>query len=72
MLTGNASLSNRKRRPAGYEDAKTYEEVKAMCTEEGILWEDPDFDAVDSSMFFKDPPSCWPDIEWKRPHVSVI
>jgi len=31
------------------------------------LWEDPDFPADDSSIYFRNPPSVWPDIQWKRP-----
>jgi len=33
------------------------------------LWEDPDFRTVASSIYYKNPPSGWPDIVWKRPHV---
>ncbi|KAK2177398.1 hypothetical protein NP493_599g02062 [Ridgeia piscesae] len=49
------------------EQPNTYDDVKATCQEEGCLWEDPDFPAEESSIYFKDPPSVWPDIEWLRP-----
>ena len=45
---------------------------QAACLDDGSLWEDPDFPAEDSSIYYKDPPSVWPDIEWKRPSVSRV
>ncbi len=44
--------------------------LQAQCQESGALWEDPDFPATDSSLFFENPPSQYPDIEWLRPGVS--
>lgn len=55
--------------PKSGEQPKTYDEVKAECLESGTLWEDPDFPPVASSIYFKKPPSAWPNIQWKRPHV---
>ena len=49
---------------------QTYEEIRDACVDQGVLWEDPDFPAEDSSIYFKDPPSVWPDIQWMRPSVS--
>jgi len=46
---------------------QTYEDIKAACLDSGSLWEDPDFPADDSSIYYNKPPSVWPDIEWKRP-----
>lgn len=44
------------------------EEIKAQCRQQGILFEDPEFPCVDSSIFFsRSPPRPF---EWKRPHVS--
>lgn len=44
---------------------KTYEEIKSQCLSEGRLFEDPDFPAINTSVFF----SCAPPqpFEWKRP-----
>jgi calpain len=44
---------------------KTYDELKAQCLKERRLFEDPDFPAVDSSIFFsRSPPRPF---VWKRP-----
>ena len=48
----------------------TYEEIKSQCLASGTLWEDPDFPAIPSSIYFKNPPPMWPDVQWKRPGVS--
>jgi len=50
-------------------EGKTYDEIKAQCQRENRLFEDPDFPAVDSSVFpSKLPPRPF---EWKRPGVSI-
>uniref|UniRef100_A0A2C9KC99 Calpain-B n=1 Tax=Biomphalaria glabrata TaxID=6526 RepID=A0A2C9KC99_BIOGL len=42
------------------------DEIRAQCLREGILFEDPEFPCVDSSIFFsRSPPRPF---EWKRPH----
>ena len=47
-----------------------YDEIKAKCEEEGILFEDPEFEAVDTSLFFsQEPPRPF---EWLRPSVSTL
>jgi len=48
-------------------EGKTYDEIKAQCLRENRLFEDPDFPAVDSSVF----PSKLPrqPLEWRRPGV---
>lgn len=47
---------------------KTYEEIRDQCLQEGRLFEDPDFPAVDSSIFYsRSPPRPF---VWKRPSVS--
>jgi len=60
------------RRPTGPPmklEGKTYDEIKAQCQRESRLFEDPDFPAVDSSVFpSKLPPRPF---EWKRPGVSL-
>lgn len=49
---------------------QSYDEIKKKCLEEGILFEDPEFEAEDSSIFFsRAPPRPF---EWKRPHVSLM
>lgn len=45
-----------------------YDDIKAKCQEEGILFEDPEFEAVDESIFFShEAPRPF---EWLRPSVS--
>ncbi|KAM7008983.1 calpain-9 [Tautogolabrus adspersus] len=46
-------------------DGKSFEELRQECLQRGVLFEDPDFPAVDSSLFFSQ--SCPVNIEWKRP-----
>lgn len=49
-------------------EGKTYQDVRSECKAKGELFEDPDFPAVDSSIFYsKKPPRPF---IWKRPHVS--
>lgn len=49
---------------------QSYDEIKKRCLEEGCLFEDPEFEAEDSSIFFsRAPPRPF---EWKRPHVSFV
>ncbi|RVE76698.1 hypothetical protein OJAV_G00011230 [Oryzias javanicus] len=46
-------------------DGKTFEQLRRECLQKGVLFEDPDFPAVDSSLFFSQ--SVPVQIEWKRP-----
>jgi len=55
---------------AGRADGSSYAAVKARCQQTGTLWEDPDFPPVARSLYYRRPPSAWPNIQWKRPHVS--
>lgn len=48
-------------------DGKSFEELRQECLSKGVLFEDPDFPAVDSSLFFSQ--SVPVQIEWKRPKV---
>ncbi|KAH9519564.1 hypothetical protein Btru_003017 [Bulinus truncatus] len=42
------------------------DEIRSQCIQQGILFEDPEFPCVDSSIFFsRSPPRPF---EWKRPH----
>ena len=43
---------------------------QAVCLDDGSLWEDPDFPAEDSSIYYKEPPSVWPDISCS--HICVV
>ena len=50
-------------------EGKTFTEIRDQCLKEGRLFEDPDFLAVDSSIFFsRSPPRPF---VWKRPPVSI-
>lgn len=41
-----------------------YERIKSECKRKGVLWEDPDFQAVQSSVFYyQQPPFTF---QWKR------
>ena len=46
---------------------KSYEEIKALCLERKVLWEDPDFPATQTSVFYHQTPPF--SFEWKRPTV---
>jgi hypothetical protein len=49
-------------------DGRTFAEIRAQCLKERRLFEDPDFPAKDSSIFFsRAPPRPF---QWKRPGVS--
>lgn len=54
---------------ATHSSGKTYEELKQECLHRGVLFEDPDFPACNSSLFFSEKPPV-PFI-WKRPGVSM-
>lgn len=45
-----------------------YSELKKHCINDKTLFEDPEFPAVNSSLYFKKPPPGF--VEWKRPGVS--
>ncbi|KAM6940481.1 calpain-9 [Xenentodon cancila] len=46
-------------------DGKSFEELRQECLKKGVLFEDPDFPAKDSSLFFSQTVPV--QIEWKRP-----
>ena len=60
-------------RPAVAEDSdsSSYAAIRAHCLQTRSLWEDPEFPPVKQSLFYRRPPSPWPDIQWKRPGVSI-
>lgn len=48
-------------------DGKSFEQLRHECLQKGVLFEDPDFPAADSSLFYSQ--SVPVNIEWKRPRV---
>ena len=48
-----------------------YENLLKDCLKKKKLWEDPDFKAKDSSVYYNECPVDG-DIEWKRPSVSIL
>ena len=47
-----------------------YEAIVHHCIKTGELWEDPEFPAVQSSVFYHQTPPF--SFQWKRPHVSYF
>jgi len=70
--TGVGSARSVDFRPASADDENSYDAIKASCLESGSLWEDPDFPPAQESLFYNEPPSAWPNIDWKRPHVRIL
>ena len=64
-----STLSGRgsKRAEDTQSDGKSFEQLRSECLQSGVLFEDPDFPATDSSLFFSQ--SVPVNIEWKRPKV---
>uniref|UniRef100_A0A671TMZ0 Calpain 9 n=1 Tax=Sparus aurata TaxID=8175 RepID=A0A671TMZ0_SPAAU len=62
-----STLSGRgsKRAEDTQSDGKSFEQLRSECLQSGVLFEDPDFPATDSSLFFSQ--SVPVNIEWKRP-----
>uniref|UniRef100_A0A8C4HJ46 Calpain 9 n=1 Tax=Dicentrarchus labrax TaxID=13489 RepID=A0A8C4HJ46_DICLA len=52
-------------KPKERSDGKSFEQLRQECLQKGVLFEDPDFPATDSSLFFSQ--SVPVNIEWKRP-----
>lgn len=48
-------------------DGKSFEQLRQECLQQGVLFEDPDFPATGSSLFYSQ--SVPVNIEWKRPKV---
>lgn len=51
-------------------DGKSFEQLRQECLQNGVLFEDPDFPATDSSLFYSQ--SVPVQIEWKRPKVCKL
>jgi hypothetical protein len=64
---GRRSRTQRRNPFSGLKDQK-YDDIKAKCQEDGILFEDPEFEATDESLFFSQ--SMRQGIKWLRPSVS--
>ena len=47
-----------------------YENIVRHCLKTETLWEDPEFPAVQSSVFYHQTPPFT--FQWKRPHVSRL
>ena len=47
-----------------------YKKLVADVKKKGVLWEDPEFPADDSSIYYSKKPVSGK-IEWKRPSVSI-
>lgn len=47
-----------------------YEKIKSLCLKRGDLWEDPEFSAVQSSVFYHQTPPF--QFVWKRPKVKIM
>ena len=61
--------ANAKPADAAPHNGVSYNDIKKHCLKQGVLFEDPDFPAVDQSMFFsKKPPRPF---VWKRPKVII-
>ncbi|NP_001085997.1 calpain 9 L homeolog [Xenopus laevis] len=52
-----------------HSSGKTYEQLKSECLSKGVLFEDVDFPANDSSLFYSEKPSV--PFVWKRPKEMV-
>lgn len=50
-------------------DVQDFEVLRDQCLQRGALFEDPDFDTVDSSLFYSKSPDKR--FEWRRPSVSI-
>ena len=56
--------------PVEDEDCQQFTRLRDQCLEEGVLFEDPEFPADDSSLYFSQ--SAPRNFEWLRPNVSNI
>ena len=52
--------------------AESYEEIVGHCLKSGDLWEDADFPALQSSLFYHQTTDPKTKFEWKRPHVRIF
>uniref|UniRef100_A0AAQ4RE57 Calpain 9 n=1 Tax=Gasterosteus aculeatus aculeatus TaxID=481459 RepID=A0AAQ4RE57_GASAC len=64
-LSGRGSGAGPERAEDTQSDGKSFEELRHECLQKGVLFEDQDFPAADSSLYFSE--SVPVNIEWKRP-----
>lgn len=50
--------------------ASEFDRIKCLCVKRGDLWEDPEFPAVQNSVFYHQTPPF--QFVWKRPKVKNI
>ena len=68
-IRGRPQPSSR-RNPFASQENQSLDQIRETCLGEGIMFEDPEFEAVDTSIFFsQEPPRPF---EWLRPHVSLF
>lgn len=53
-------------RKRNIEMTSSYERIKSECQKKNVLWEDADFSAVQTSVFYHQTPPFT--FQWKRPH----
>lgn len=51
-------------------EVQDFEVLRDQCLQQGALFEDPDFDTVDSSLFYSKAPDKT--FKWLRPSVSMF
>lgn len=51
-------------------EVQDFEILRDQCLQQGALFEDPDFDTVDSSLFYSKAPDK--PFKWLRPSVSIF
>lgn len=52
-----------------HSSGQSFEQLRRECLQKGVLFEDPDFPATDSSLFYSERPQI--PFVWKRPGVSA-
>ena len=68
-VLGRSSRKDQKNPFAGYKK-QSYDEIVKECKKSGRKFEDPEFEASNTSIYFsKEPPKPF---EWKRPGVSIF
>lgn len=69
-VIGRTSRKARENPFVGIEN-QNYDEICKKCRDEDILFEDPEFPADNSSLFFDENAPTRGNIEWKRPKVRL-
>lgn len=66
---GKPQAREHRRNPFASMSLQSYDEIRKACSETGSLFEDPEYEAVDSNVFFS---MSSRQFEWLRPSVSTI